>query len=142
MRPLPAIIASLAITAVIALGIFVIGINAVLNPNTVPVVNAASNSDPGGSIATVSNPSSSSVSANPAADQQIAQLQSLIKQYQDREQQYQTQLSNAAQQLDQANQQLQSYQQLLTALEQRGIIRIDQNGNVLIPRSRSSFDEP
>ena len=138
MKPLPAILASLAITAVIALGMLVIGVNALLNPNTVPVVNASPSVDPAGSVAAVSDPSTSSSTANPTTDQQIAQLQALVKQYQAREQQYQTQLTDAAQQLDQANQQLQSYQQLLTALEQRGIIRLDQNGNIMISRGRGN----
>jgi TolA-binding protein len=138
MKPLPAILASIVITAVIALGMLVIGVNALLNPNTVPVVNASTSADPAGSVAAVSDPSSLSSAANPTADQQIAQLQALVKQYQAREQQYQTQLTNAAQQLDQANQQLQSYQQLLTTLEQRGIIRLDQNGNIMISRGRGN----
>ncbi len=138
MKPLPAILASLAITAVIAIGMLVIGANALLNPNTVPVANASNSAATSGGVAAVSDPSVVSTPNGATSDQQIAQLQALVKQYQDREAQYQTQLNNAAQQLDQANQQLQSYQQLISALEQRGIIRLDQNGNITIFRGRGN----
>lgn len=135
MKPIPAILASLAITAVIAIGMLVIGANALLNPNTLPIVNAAS-SDPAAANAApvqVSDPSSASTTMA-TLERQVSQLKDLVAQYQNREKQYQTQLTDAASQLNQANQQIQSYQQLLTVLQQRGIIRITQDGQIMLPR--------
>ena len=64
-------------------------------------------------------------------------MQTLITQYQARENTYQTELKQAAQkvsdanaQLAQDNQQLQVFQQVLAALQQRGIIRITQDGTI------------
>ena len=78
---------------------------------------------------------------------QVAQLQSLVAQYQAREQQYrvrerqyQDQLNQAATQLQQTNAQLQQYQQILTALQQRGIIRIGSDGSIQLGRFSSGDD--
>jgi len=71
------------------------------------------------------------VSSSGSTDQ-VAQLQSLVVQYQQRELQYQQQLQTDQQQLQQANDQIQQFQQLLAALQERGILSIDRNGQVTI----------
>ncbi len=128
MKIFPGLIASLLITVLIGAAMFLVGGNALLNPNTVPVSNS---------------PQAVSAAANNAqANQpQVQQLESLVQQYQQREQQYQTQLNTAAQRLNQADQQLQSYQQLIDALQQQGVIRITSNGQVLIPRQGRGSDD-
>lgn len=128
MKIIPALLAALIITVLVGAGIFVVGVNAFFNPNTVPV----SNSPQSVSVAASSNQAST--------DQQVQQLQSLVQQYQQREKQYQDQLNTAAQHINQDNQQLQSYQQLITALQQAGVIRITANGQVTLPRQRFGDD--
>ena len=118
-KQIPAIIAALLITLAIALGMFVMGGEAVLNPNGVQVQNAP------GAVSTV-DPASTTQS-------QLQQLQSLVAQYQQREQQYQTELSTAQTQLDQATTTIQQYQRLLQALQSRGLITIDNSGRVFLP---------
>ncbi len=63
----------------------------------------------------------------------IRQLESLVSQYQQRESQYQAQL-------EQANQQLARYEDILNALQQRGLIRLTQDGQILLGR-RNAFQE-
>jgi septal ring factor EnvC (AmiA/AmiB activator) len=125
MKAMPAILFALAITAVIAISMFAIGSNAIVNPSTVPVSNSP-NTAPG---------------ASASVQQQIDQMQKLINQYQSREQQYQSELSQAAQQLNQVNaqlnqasQSLQMYQQLVQELQNAGVIRITNDGRVFISR--------
>jgi hypothetical protein len=108
MKPLPAIIAALGITAVVVFVMVAIGANALLNPNTVPVVNAASSNSP--DAVPVAEPTIGST-----ADQQMSQLQAVT-------------------QLDQANQQLQSYQQVMTQLQQLGMIRVNADGSITVRR--------
>ncbi len=128
MKIFPAIIAAFLITAMVGIAMLVVGGNALFNQNTVPVTNSPQ---------VVSGAGVSGQAVQPAADQQsVQQMQNLIQQYQQREKQYQSELNTAAQRLNQANQQVQSYQQLIDALQQRGIIRITSDGQVMIPRSR------
>lgn len=134
MKTLPAILASLTITIVIAFAMVAIGANALFNKNTVPIVDAASSDAPTSSIIQ-------------SADQtQPEQPQSLIQQYQDREKQYQAQLQELSQRLQEANQQLQqanqvaqqdgqavqTLQQVLIELQQRGVIRITNDGQIIV----------
>jgi len=72
---------------------------------------------------------------------QVQQLDNLVQQYQQREKQYQAQLDIAAQRLNEADQQVQSYQQLLDELQQRGVIRITQDGQVFISRAGRGSDD-
>jgi len=148
MKALPAILFALGITVVLALGMLVVGGNALLNQNTVPMANSPTT--------TVSANDPASPGSGPTADtnpalqtdqQEIIQLQALITQYQAHEKQYQSELTDAAkrlsdanQQLDQANQQLsqssqavQNLQQILVQLQQAGVIRINRNGQISIP---------
>ncbi len=127
----PALIAALLITLVVGLGMVVMGGNAAVNKNSVPIQDA-----PGQNAQAVSG------SSDPAASSQaqVEQLQSLVAQYQAREQQYQEQLNTAQQQLndaqsqlDQASQTIQQYQRVLVFLQRRGLIQIDQNGRIFLP---------
>ncbi len=135
-KQIPALIAAFIITLIVAAGMLFIGGNALFNTNTVAVANSP-------------NQTVNVSSGDPApAGSQTAQLENLIAQYQQREKQYQAELQQANQQIQQANQQLQQqnqqlsqasqqlqqYQQLISALQQRGIIQIDSQGNVYIPR--------
>lgn len=119
-KQITALLAAFLITGILALCIFVVGANALVNPNGTTVSNSAATTSP-------MDPATS------AADQaQIAQLQNLITQYQAREQQYQAALQNDNNQLSQAATEVQMIQQLLTELQNRGLIRIDNQGNITI----------
>jgi hypothetical protein len=142
MKAFPALLFALAITAIIAISMFIVGGNALLNQNTAPVLNAPPAAPPAsgsGGISNASAPAASSASDPQlaSAQQQIAQMQVLINQYQAREKTYQIELKQAAQkvsdanaQLAQDNQQIQVFQQVLQALQERGIIRITQDGTI------------
>ena len=121
MKHVSAIITAFVITAVIGLGIMVIGVNALTNTNTVPLQNS-----PNGSLAANNqNASSSSALQSAPASTDVQQLQQ--------------QVSDLQSQLDQATQAVQQYQTLLSALQQRGVIQIDRNGNVYIPQGESGL---
>jgi septal ring factor EnvC (AmiA/AmiB activator) len=131
MKNFKAIIFAIAITGVVAATMFFIGTNALANKNSVPMAD----SPQAAQTSVLANSNSSTVDQS-----QVAQLEALVKQYQDREQQYQSQLNAAAQrinsansQLSQATQELQQYQALLVALQRRGVIRITNSGQIMIP---------
>jgi hypothetical protein len=121
-----AFLAAFVITAIVALSMLVVGVNAAVNPNGV----AASNS-----------PAVQNVSSVSADQSQTAQLQALITQYQAREQQYQAAISSYEQQLSQASQETQLAGQVLTALQNRGLIRIDNQGQIYITSNSNNFGE-
>ncbi len=125
-KPILASLVALLMTACVGISIFAIGGAALLNKNGV----TASNSQPQASE--ISNVSSSSQT-------QIDQLQNLIVQYQDHEQQYQQreqqlqdQLAQANTQIQQDQQMLQQVQALLSALQQRGLITVTNDGRIFI----------
>jgi hypothetical protein len=138
MKRFQGLIAATLVTVVIGLGMVAIGVNAASNTNSVPVSNSPAQAAQA-STATTSNVVNIS---NSAADQsQIKQLQDTIqqyqareKQYQDREKQYQTELARVSQQLNDATAQADQLQQILMALQQRGVIRISDDGRISIPR--------
>jgi hypothetical protein len=116
-RQLPALIAAFLVTTFIALTMAVMSANALFNQNGVPVSNA----------------STSANSAVLSPDQaQIKQLQTRINEYQQREQQYQSLLQQDQQQMQQLAGQTQQFQQLLFALQNRGLIRVQNNGSIVI----------
>ncbi len=121
-----AFVVALSITGIVALTMLIVGVNAAVNPNSVPV----SNSPAQAALQGVTNSTSVTTSGSPQA--QIAQLQAEISQYQ-------TALQSAQTQLNQASQEMQTVQQLLTYLQQRGIIRIDSQGNITVLRGRDGF---
>ncbi len=120
---------ALLMTVCVGAAIFAIGGAALVNKNSVAVVNS---------------PAQGSAQAAQISDQtaaQVAQLQDLVSQYQQREQQYQQREQQLQQQLAQANAQVQQDQQmvqqvqmLLAALQQRGLIQITNDGRILITR--------
>lgn len=126
-KPLMAVLIALFVTACVGASIFAIGGAALINKNGVPVSN---------SPAQASN--DSAVNSVKEIDQ-VSQLQGLVSQYQDREQQYQQREQQLQQQLARANAQLQQDQEtlqevqtLLGALQQRGLIRLTNDGRVVI----------
>jgi hypothetical protein len=119
-----ALLAAVLITGAIVLSMFVVGANAMTNQNGVAVSNS-----PAAASASASKTASSS---SPSDQALIAQLQAQVAQYQSREQQYQAALNSDNQQLSQAASQQQMIQQLLTYLQQRGVISIDNQGNIYV----------
>jgi uncharacterized protein YlxW (UPF0749 family) len=130
-KTLPAYVAALGMTGMIALCILAFGVSAFLNRKTALV--------------------QSSVTQTPVVfDQQatIQQLQDQVAQYQEREAQYQareaqyqSQLQQAADQLSQLsqqNQQYRAYQDIVTALENAGVIQIASDGSVIVNRAASA----
>ena len=128
-KTMPAITVALAMTAFLGILILSFGVNALLNRNTVPLkASAASPQD----AAALSGTTAS------AQDATIQQLQSQIATYQSRETQYQTQLKQAADQINTLTQQNTQFQNLISALQNAGLIQINQNGQVFINRNRSN----
>lgn len=122
MKKKPALIAAFVMTVLVGLGMLLVGANALFNPT---------------SVALASSPSTPEVALSGDAASQVAQLQALVAQYQSREQQYQQQLNQLQQQVTQSNTTLQQYQQLFSEMQNRGLIQINQNGQILLPRGFS-----
>lgn len=116
-----ALLFAFTVTAIVALSMLVVGVTAATNPNGVAVSNS-----PVSATANVATGTGS-----PQA--QVAQLQSQIDQYQAREQQYQAALNSDNQQLSQAAQDMQMIRQLLAYLQNRGLIQIDNQGQITVP---------
>ena len=117
MKHISAIITALVITAVVGLGIAVIGANALTNTNTAPL-----QSSPGSSVAGTSSSPAGQSAALPKNVQQLQQ-----------------EVTSLQSQLNQDSQALQQYQSLIQVLQQRGVIFIDQNGNIYLPQGNSGF---
>jgi uncharacterized protein YlxW (UPF0749 family) len=120
MKTIPAIIAALVVTLVLGFAMIAIGGDALANTNSVPVLNS-----PDQNTAAVSGS---------ALDTQVADLQALVQQYQARENQYKTELDQAATRIKTAETKLATDEQVLQALQQRGLIRIDANGQIFLRR--------
>jgi predicted Rossmann fold nucleotide-binding protein DprA/Smf involved in DNA uptake len=119
MKHVSAITTALIISVVVGLGIVVIGVSAFTNHNTVPLQNSPSS----GLIS--NNNSNSNSTQNTAVDPSQAQ-------------QLQQEVTALQSQLQQASQTIQQYQNLLLVLQQRGVIRIGDDGNIYIPQGSSS----
>jgi len=117
-----ALLAAIVITGMTAFGMLVVGVNALVNPNTTSTADTPAQATAGSSASTASYQA------------EIAQLQSQIAQYQARDQQYQVALQNDNAQLHQAAQELQMVQQLLAYLQNRGLIQIDNQGQITVTR--------
>jgi TolA-binding protein len=122
-----ALLVALLITACVGASIFAIGGAALFNKN--------------GGTASSSPAQASDVSGlnSPQQASQTDQVQSLISQYQDHEQQYKQREQQLQEQLAQANAQIQQdqqmigqFQNLLMALQQRGLIRVTNDGRIFI----------
>ena len=122
MKHLSAIITAFVITAVVGLGIMVIGVSALTNTNTVPLQNSPNASLTGNNL---SNSSANSAAQSASTSSDVQQLKQ--------------QVSDLQSQLDQAIQAIQQYQSLLTVLQQRGVISVDSNGNIHLPQGNSSL---
>lgn len=120
MKHVSAIITALLITTAIGLGIMVIGVSAINNPNSVPLQNSPSTST-GSTLTDASAGQNNSAASTPTQVQQLQQ-----------------QVSNLQLQLNQAGAEIQQYQSLILALQQRGIIAIDRNGNIFLNQNLSS----
>jgi peptidoglycan hydrolase CwlO-like protein len=114
-----ALLVAFAVTICMAAGMLLVSGSALLNKNGLPVANS-----PAEATATAVVKS--------AEQAQIQQLQNLVTQYQTREVKYQNELKSAGQDLQQVNNQIRQYQMLLAALQNRGYITIDANGQVTI----------
>jgi peptidoglycan hydrolase CwlO-like protein len=121
MKHIPALLAAVIMTGIVGLAMLGIGANALLNQNTQPTLNSTSSA--GNSVSNVSNTAP-----------QVQQLQARISEYQSREQQYQAQLQGLQQQVSQEQSQIQIFQQILGELQSRGVIAIQGDGTILIPR--------
>ena len=116
-KHIPAFLAAFLMTAFVALAMGVITVNAFVNKNSTPVANTQTTG---------------------SADQsQVAQLQGLVQQYQDREkqyqqreQQYQQMIQEQQAQLDAANQQVDQFKQFVLFLQSRGVVTVDNQGQV------------
>jgi len=117
-KTLPAFLAALLITSILAAGMFLMGQDAQQTSASVLASNET---------------------ATDLESEYLSQLEQTIQLYQDREVQYQTELNSAIERLDTANQQLslsnqqiQEYQNLLTQLQDSGLITIANDGTVTI----------
>jgi multidrug efflux pump subunit AcrA (membrane-fusion protein) len=122
---LPALLAAFGITSVIGIAILAIGANALFNRYSAPAQST----------------SPAIVTAQATSDETL-QLQDMVTQYDSQLsqaniaiQQYQTQLS-------QASNEIQQYQALLTALQQQGVISINSDGTISIPRGNGTNSFP
>jgi peptidoglycan hydrolase CwlO-like protein len=114
-----ALLAAFLITMCVGAGMLLVSGSALMNPNGLPVADS-----PAAATATAQ--------VHSAEQAQIQQLQSLVTDYQNREIKYQAELKSAGQDLQTVNNQIRQYQMLLVALQNRGYITIDANGQVTI----------
>lgn len=114
-----ALLIAFAVTICMGAGMLLVSGSALLNKHGLPVANS-----PAQATATAEVKS--------AEQAEIQQLQNLVTEYQTREVKYQTELSSAGQQLQQANNQLRQYQILLAALQNRGYITVNSNGQIVV----------
>ena len=114
-----ALLAAFAITLCMGAGMLLVSGSALINKNGIPVADS-----PAAATATAQ--------AKTAEQAQIQQLQSMVAEYQTREVKYQSELQSAGQDLQRANDQMQQYQLLLMALQNRGYINIEPNGQISI----------
>ena len=119
-KQIGALLAAILITGAIAMSMFVVGANAMINQKRTAVSN---------SPAVVAVSGSTTASSDQA---QIAQLQSLVAEYQAREQQYQAALKSDNDQLTQAASEMQMIQQLLAYLQSHSLIQIDSQGQIYV----------
>ena len=126
-KQVSALVAAMATTACIIIAILIVGGAALFNPNGV----AAAQSPAQAAQAMSSDAGGTQVQQLQAL---VAQYQSRETQYQAREQQYQQQLDAASSQVQQAQEQMREIRSLLSVLQQRGIISITADGQIVINR--------
>ncbi len=120
-KTIPAVLAALVITMLVAGGMFAVGGQALF-----------------GSVSAASEVTAMPVQVQ-TTDQTTLALQDQLAVYQARDAQYQEQLNLASQnitqaneQIELANQQIQQYQTLLTDLQNRGLITIAEDGTISV----------
>ena len=121
-----AFLAASLTTACIAIFVLAVGGAALLNPNGTVAAQSASQA-----AAALNGTDGSQVQQLQAL---VAQYQSREQQYQAREQQYQQQLQSANGQVQQARNQIREVRALLSELQQRGLITITADGQIVINR--------
>jgi hypothetical protein len=121
-KQLPALIAALLMTGFVTFVMVVTGVNALMNKNIEQTTA-----------------SSSSTNAGTVSPAQVRELQNRINEYaqreleyQKREKQYQQELQSNMLVQQQATQQTRQVKELLMALQSRGLIQIQENGNIMI----------
>jgi len=114
-----ALLAAFAITMCIGAVMLLVSDNAFLNKNGSPVADSSA-------------AATATAEIKSAEQAQIQQLQSLVTEYQTREAKYQNELKSAGQDLQQANNQIRQYQLVLMALQDRGYIDVNSNGQITI----------
>ena len=140
MKQIQALIAAVVMTVLVGLCMLVVGINAVSNPNTVPVLDAPPSADAASNQVDTSQSQQTNNLIAQYQDRekqyqaQIQQLNNLVSQYQSREKQYQDQLNQANAAAQQANATAQQLQNILVELQRRGIIRIMSDGSIQLRR--------
>lgn len=120
MKQLPALVAAFVMTGMVGVTMLGIGANALLNQHTQPTLDSAVSAAP---VTTAGDPTG-----------QVQQLEARIAEYQAREQQYQSVVNGLQQQVAQEQNQVQAFAQLLGELQNRGVISIQGDGTILIPR--------
>jgi predicted transcriptional regulator len=127
-KQLPALLAAILMTGIIALVMVVTSANALFNKD---VVDASSS--------TANTPKTAAVSSSAVDQAKIQQLQARIDEYAQREQQYQQReqllqqtIQSNQDQVQQAARLLQQVKQLLSALQDRGLIRVQQDGSIVL----------
>jgi len=121
MKHISAILTAVIITTIIGLGILVVGVSALSNTNTVALQNSPNTSSTGTNL---TNTGGNTAVSSASSSSDLQQLQQ--------------QVSNLQTQLDQAAQVIQQYQSLLLVLQQRGVIVIDQSGNIYLPQGNTT----
>ena len=121
MKHISAILTAVIITTIIGLGILVVGVSALSNTNTVALQNSPNTSSTGTNL---TNTGGNTAVSSASSSSDVQQLQQ--------------QVSNLQTQLDQAAQVIQQYQSLLLVLQQRGVIVIDQSGNIYLPQGNTT----
>jgi len=121
MKHISAILTAVIITTVIGLGILVIGLSALTNTNTIALQNSPNTSSTGPNLTNTGGDTAVSSASSSSDVQQLQQ-----------------QVSDLQAQLNQASQVIQQYQSLLLVLQQRGVIVIDQSGNIYLPQGNTT----
>jgi flagellar motor protein MotB len=144
-KRIPAFVIALGMTGLIGLATMAVSANALMNRNVVPLQGSATVVQATGTDAGMVQQLQDQVSQYQARELEYQareqQYQAREQQYQAHEQQFNQELQQAAQQLNDANGQIQQYQSLLMALQNAGVIRIGQNGQIFISQGNNGGGE-
>ena len=110
-KTIPALIAAVLVTGLLAGVMFLVGQDA---------------------FSTSTARAEAAAASTPVPADTVAQYQQIVDQYKARETQYQAQIDQATQQINTASQQIQQYQSLLEQLQSSGLITIARDGTVTV----------